>query len=312
MVAPGMKNPILVTGSHRSGTTWVGRMLAADRSLGYVHEPFNPNRWPGWLRERPPYWYTYITEQDEEKYGPLVQDLLKFRYPLWDHLKAAGAHPRQVGRVVDDYSHGVWYRTKNKRPLIKDPIALLASEWFAQRFNARVVVMIRHPAAFASSVNRLSWEFGFEHWLDQPSLLRDWLGPFEEEMRHHARVGVDLVEQAILMWRALYTVIDGLRSRHPEWSFVRHEDLSADPITGYRDLFVALDLAWSERVEKEIRASSATGNPGEVPIWRHGSVKRDSSAATQTWRSRLSPDDIERVRTGTKDVWPRFYSETEW
>ena len=39
--------PILVTGSHRSGTTWVGKMLAATGSVGYIHEPFNLKNRPG-------------------------------------------------------------------------------------------------------------------------------------------------------------------------------------------------------------------------------------------------------------------------
>ena len=34
--------PILVTGAHRSGTTWVGKMLALAPGIGYVHEPFSP------------------------------------------------------------------------------------------------------------------------------------------------------------------------------------------------------------------------------------------------------------------------------
>ena len=31
--------PILVTGSHRSGSTWVGKMLATSPSVNYIHEP---------------------------------------------------------------------------------------------------------------------------------------------------------------------------------------------------------------------------------------------------------------------------------
>ena len=36
--------PILVTGSHKAGTTWVGEMLAASRRVGYISEPFNPTQ----------------------------------------------------------------------------------------------------------------------------------------------------------------------------------------------------------------------------------------------------------------------------
>ncbi|WP_075261386.1 sulfotransferase [Geobacillus thermocatenulatus] len=34
-------NPILVTGAHRSGTTFVGKMLSLHPSIGYIQEPFN-------------------------------------------------------------------------------------------------------------------------------------------------------------------------------------------------------------------------------------------------------------------------------
>jgi len=44
------KSPILVTGMHRSGTTWVGRMLAASREAVYFHEPLNPDCSPALLR----------------------------------------------------------------------------------------------------------------------------------------------------------------------------------------------------------------------------------------------------------------------
>jgi len=35
------QKPILVTGSHRSGTTWAGKMISACPNVGYIHEPFN-------------------------------------------------------------------------------------------------------------------------------------------------------------------------------------------------------------------------------------------------------------------------------
>ena len=32
-------SPILVTGSHRSGSTWVGKMLSVAPHVAYIHEP---------------------------------------------------------------------------------------------------------------------------------------------------------------------------------------------------------------------------------------------------------------------------------
>jgi LPS sulfotransferase NodH len=52
--------PILVTGTHRSGTTWLGKMLAADASTAYISEPLNVLHRPGVLRAEVRHWYQYI------------------------------------------------------------------------------------------------------------------------------------------------------------------------------------------------------------------------------------------------------------
>ena len=41
-------------------------------------------------------------------------------------------------------------------------------------------------------------------------------------------------------------------------------------------------------------------------------MRVDSRANLAGWRSRLSTAEIERVRQGTRDVWPLFYAEEDW
>src|SRR5262245_36354035 len=52
--------PILVTGSQRSGSTWVGQMLASHPRVVYFWEPFNR------MVPRSPvkYWYHHVTDED--------------------------------------------------------------------------------------------------------------------------------------------------------------------------------------------------------------------------------------------------------
>ena len=59
--------------------------------------------------------------------------------------------------------------------LLKDPIALFSTPWLVDRFNVHAVVMIRHPAAYVSSVSRLGWRFDFGYLLGQDLLMRDLL-----------------------------------------------------------------------------------------------------------------------------------------
>lgn len=65
--------PILVTGIHRSGTTWVGKMLAAGAHTAYVSEPLNINHRPGVFRAAVEHLYTYITNENEAEYLPAFE-----------------------------------------------------------------------------------------------------------------------------------------------------------------------------------------------------------------------------------------------
>src|SRR4029077_8889793 len=68
-------NPILVTGSHRSGSTWVGQMLAAGSEVGYIREPFSVLHRPGVLAVRFPYWFPYVCAENEGPFVAPVRDM---------------------------------------------------------------------------------------------------------------------------------------------------------------------------------------------------------------------------------------------
>ena len=301
--------PILVTGSHRSGTTWTGRMLAVAPGVGYVPEPFSPRRWPGWSRRPIPHWYVHVSRENEDDYLPLVEDALAFRYPARSVLRVRSA--RQAFQVAEEAPWALWNRLRDARALVKDPIALMSAEWLADRFGMEVVVMIRHPAAFAGSLLRLDWpRFDFRNWAEQPLFLRDLAGPHEDAIRSFDPERQDVLEEAILLWNVIHHVIRGYRERNPDWIFVRHEDLAEEPVKGFHDLFERLDLEW-DRIAERIILRSSTGRM-EVPAYMHRTVRRDSRAARWTWRDRLTAEDRDRVRAGTAEVAEAFYGEEDW
>jgi hypothetical protein len=308
---PPVAAPILVTGSHRSGTTWVGRMLAVAPGVGYLHEPLSPRRWPGWLRSRPPHWFLYVTKENEAEYAPLVAAAVDFRYPLSSLLRVRDA--RQAYQVAEELPFALWYRLRRYRPLVKDPIAVMSAEWLSERFGMEVVVTIRHPAAFVGSLKHVSWpRFDFRNWIDQPLFLRDLVGPFEGQIRSFAARGGDRVDEGILLWNVIHHVIRGYRDRHPDWSFVRHEDLSEDPLKGFRQLYEELDLTWDPIAERIILRSSTDQARKEVPGYLHRTVRRDSRAARWTWARRLTPEEVDRVHSGTAEVASAFYGDHDW
>src|SRR6185436_19277034 len=109
--------------------------------------------------------------------------------------------------------------------LLDDPFAVLSAEWFARRLDCRVVIVVRHPAAWISSRLKLGWRTDFGALLAQPLLMRDWLGHHRTAME--ALIGTDdAVAEGALLWRMVHEVIDHVRARNPAVAVVRHEDLS--------------------------------------------------------------------------------------
>lgn len=284
-------------------------MLGLSGETGYIHEPFLPNRSPGWITEPLPYWYMYICSDNGAQYRDAMARVLSMRYPAASIPRSRTA--RQLVAQVPEIPKSIRYRASKMRPLVKDPLALFSSEWLAAEFGMQIVIMVRSAVAFVSSIKRLNWGFDYErNWLAQDLLMRDLLGHRADEYRGY-QGEVDIVGEGIVIWNSIYDVVDQFRTRHPEWSFVKYESLADDPVAGFERLYGTLGLTWSPAVAGKIGEQNSAKNPGEVPIWKRRAVKRDSAAAKTTWQTRLTPEEIERVRTGTQEVALKFYTEAE-
>ena len=88
-----MSRPILVTGAHRSGTTWIGKMLALAPGIGYIHEPFSPVTAPGISSAPFDHFFTRVTAENEALYLPGLERTLRFEYG-YRRAAAGAAEPR--------------------------------------------------------------------------------------------------------------------------------------------------------------------------------------------------------------------------
>jgi hypothetical protein len=233
--------------------------------------------------------------------------VLDFEYPLVRELRRC--------RSRTDLLHTLkWWRdfvrSRGRRPLVKEPHAIFSAGWFAERLGSDVVVMIREPLAVVSSWKRLEWSFDFTNLLEQPLLMRDWLGPFETEMTAALSPARDLVDRVALLWRVIYSVVAD--ERFPAARLVRHEDLSRHPVHGYAQLYEALGLPFTDTVARAVEASSSSENPAETSVERPHETQIDSRANLQNWRHRLSDDEIARIRAVTEETAALYYPELVW
>jgi hypothetical protein len=300
---------ILVTGAHRSGTTWVGKMLAADVDTAYISEPLNVLHRPGVFRAPVRRWYQYITEENEAQYLPAFHELFNFQYHTWLEIKSIRSR-RDFLRMGRDFHTFFIGSMHGQRALLKDPFAVFSTPWFANKLDCQVVITVRHPAAFASSLKRLNWPFDFHNLLNQPMLMRDHLEANRADMQ--AIQPDDITGQAALLWRMIYRFVHQTSSLFPQFDIVRHEDLSLDPIAGYKKLYKSLGLTFSEKVKQLIINSSSSENPAKLARKKTHSVELDSRASLVNWKKILTTEEIDQIRKTTESVSSLFYSDDEW
>lgn len=297
---------ILITGSFRSGSTWVGRMIASHPRVAYLAEPLNVRQPPSPVRHFLP----YVTRANEPAFRAYLRGLLSFRDPALYQIAGPAWHrwPRRLGRSL----RCRWHRLRRYRPLLKDPTAFFAADWLATAFDVQVVVLIRHPAAFASSLKRLRWHFDFNDFLAQPELMRDVLWPFEDAIHRAALSPPEPIDQAILLWRIFQAQAVRYEQAHPEWLFVRHEDLSSRPEAEFGQLFTKLSLRLTRKTRAILDEHTRAGNPREAAEGVVHELHRDSRANVWSWAERLTADEVARVRRGTEDIASYFYSRADW
>jgi hypothetical protein len=284
-------------------------MLAAGAQAAYVYEPLNRRQHPALMRAPAAHWYQYIAAENEGTYLRAFERLLDLDYPLVPALRSVRSpfDACRLGRDLATFLNGL---LRKQRVLIKDPFAVFSIPWFARRLHCRVVVTIRHPAAFAGSLRRLGWRFDFRDLLDQPLLMRDHLERYRSEML--AVEADDIVGQAALLWKAVYGAVQDARRKTADLVAVRHEDLSRDPIGEYRRLYETLDLDFSDRAMARIADASSARHPAELPAGKSGSVKLNSRASVTNWKKRLSRAEITRIRTITEEIAHLHYGDDEW
>ncbi len=295
----GKRSLILVTGSHRSGSSWVGKMLALSEQVVYHSEPFNPA-----FRPYGPisYWFEYFPPDLEEDH--YILDYLRQQTklnPIRSTLTAIAALRHQSIRV--------WLKDQlcllnhtfhpGRIALFKDPIALMSAPMIASSLGAKVLVVIRNPFAFVASLKVKKWHFPFRHFVQQEKLLSGPLADFRSEILHASEENPDIIDQGILLWNIFHSVIAGYR-RNNDWIFVRHEDLSQDPVPAFQGLFEQLGLDFTADISSTIAGFSESDQ---------GEIRRNSKDNLHSWKTRLSSAEIERIHIGTKEIYAAFYPE---
>ena len=273
--------PILITGSHRSGSTWVGKIIAESENVTYFTEPLNPENNINksiFKNKVQKIWFPAIQYLNKQEYKNGYDILLNKKL----YFQNINSFKCLKFAILLNFKKLI---NKKSRALLKDPIALFSSEWLFNTFKTQNVVLIRKPEAFISSLKKNNWSFDFNNLYKQKNLIENELSDFADEIEMFSKQNNhNIIEQGILLWNIFHSYISNLKKKHPNWYFVTHEQLSTNPIEEFEKIFEYLNLRFSKKVKKYILKTTNTKNQVDRDNKEVHVLNRNSLKNISTWK----------------------------
>ena len=297
-------NPVLVTGTHRSGTTWIGKTLNFSRSVEYISEPFNIGNYNPHLSYQFQKWFAYVPEMENEKeiYCAFYEMFRKRDTPVRRFKRMVNDHPTfPDGTNLLKFTALAFVRN---RTLMKDPIALRSAGWLADNFDMKVVCTIRHPFRFVSSLKKWNMEFDFSQFLKHGKFDDERIEPFEDQIRFFASNKQGIIAQACLLWNVLNHLIKYYQETRPDWYFVRFEDISKYPLRYFKKIYSFAELKFTSSIEEKIKYYTKGGSTNNI---KSNFTARDSKRNLESWKRRLSNEEIDQISAECQVLMNYFY-----
>ncbi|MCA9752983.1 MAG: hypothetical protein KC591_12380 [Gemmatimonadetes bacterium] len=278
---PGPMNPkrrIAVSGTPRSGTSWLAKCISLADGVSFYYEPDEP-----FTRECR---YVYVPPDTEN--DRLERDIRR----MW------------AGRVIGNYH----ITEKGFKELVETPFAptiLLkwvwlnfSLDWIARRFPGIVVVQtVRHPIPQFLSWRGRKWppEEALDWLLKQPALMEGPLAKHADVMRR----ADGFWEKATAFWGA--TAAMQLATNRDGWILREHEWYCLAPEERIGWLVRELGLAWNDRIAEFLsprREQNRGPGYGEA---------RDPRTEVNKWRGKVKPEEVRDVEGIMKEFGLPFY-----
>ena len=261
---PDPQLSILIAGTARSGTTWLGDLIASQIPCRVLFEPFNPELVPEYQDF---HYFQYMRSGEKNK---------EF-YNFTQKVFTGDIRNRWIDRQNE--------RIFSKYRLIKEIRANLALKWLHENFpEVPMVLLMRHPCAVVLSRMELKWatDSDIHPFLAQPDLVEDYLGQHMDLIRNAT---TDEEKHAII-W-SVNNLVPLRQFKHNQLKIVYYENLCTQPEVEIPALFEYMGFQKGDLIVDTINRPSQTT--------RENSAVVTGTDKIRNWKKKLTSTQIKNV-----------------
>lgn len=260
------RRTVFLTGSGRSGTTWVGTIANFDHHYRMLVEPFHRGNVPA-TRTFARRQYLRESNTDQRYLSPATSIFTgAIRDPFVDALTPPGIYSTRI---------------------VKDVRSTLMLGWVRARFPGMPIIMLlRHPCAVAWSRTQLGWEDIREDYLGQPELVEDHLAPFAGAIRA-ARSDF---ERHVFDW-CVENYVPFRTCARGQVHLAFYENFCVNPGAELERLFSFLGRGYDRRVVAKLETPVVSAHQ----VGRRPDDEADAESVLASWRDRVASDQVERA-----------------
>lgn len=259
-----LQKTIIVAGTARSGTTWLGDLIASQVPCRILFEPFQPD---------------------------LVPEYRGFKY--FQYMRPGIENQRFQSfaeKVFTGEIRNRWIDHQNERifsqfRLIKEIRVNLALKWLHDHFpDLPIMLLIRHPCAVVLSRMDLGWatDLDIKPFLSQPDLIEDHLLPFMDLIMS----ATTTEEKHTIIW-CVSNLVPLRQLKLGEVKIIYYENLCTQPEEELPALFRFIGHTPTRPLTNRINQPSQTTRVTSAIVTGADRIKG--------WQKKLSPSQIDNI-----------------
>ena len=303
----------IISGLHRSGTTYLGKIIDQDPDINVIREPFNPD----WGVTNVSQWYPHlefngVEEKPETK--ELFEDIYQFRREWTKKPPRKLKIPSHLLKLAVGGKEGLNYSGLKIRKYLnslpstvcwKDPFVTFSIDYLTKTYDAKAICLVRHPGAFWHSNARLNWSFDISRISSQTTLVEQYVNDILQQYWDSATS--ETVVSLAILWKLMARVIKKWSDTNESILVVRHEDLCLKPLETAATICEHLEIEFTDVMEQYIQKTTQNSKVEASENIAHD-FKRNSKAVANSWRNKISRPDVYKLQNIIGDDFNTFYS----